>query len=90
MEKDIKKTIQEYQQYARSKKISLNPDQRILEAIIKNLLEKQEKFGQRYCPCRRITGSLEEDKKIICPCVYHLDEIEKDGHCLCRLFVKKV
>lgn len=90
MEKDIEKTIQECQEHAQLKKISLNPDQRISEAVIKGLLEREQKYGQRYCPCRKITGCLEEDKKIICPCVYHLDEIEKDGHCLCRLFVKKV
>nr|WP_269850493.1 ferredoxin-thioredoxin reductase catalytic domain-containing protein [Methanosarcina horonobensis] len=27
-------------------------------------------------------------KKIVCPCIYHKDEIEKDGNCHCELFFK--
>ena len=90
MENNIEKIIQEYKEYAEKKAISLNPDKKIVESIIKGLLIKEKELDQRYCPCRRTTNNLEEDKKIICPCVYHLDEIKKDGHCLCRLFVKKV
>ena len=90
MEEKIEKLIQEYQKYAELKQISLNSNQQIVRAIVKGLLENQEKLGQKYCPCRRTTNNFEEDKKIICPCVYHLDEINKQGHCLCQLFVKKI
>jgi ferredoxin-thioredoxin reductase catalytic subunit len=78
----------EYEEYAAENGFSLNPQRKIVEGIVKSLLERDEQCGQRYCPCRRITGDKEEDKKIICPCVFHLAEIEKDGHCHCGLFVK--
>lgn len=82
------KLIQEYKEYVRENGFSLNPNRKMVEGIVKSLLEREKKFSARYCPCRRITGNEEDDKKIICPCVFHRQEIEKDGHCLCGLFVK--
>ena len=68
--------------------MKLNPDKKIVDGIMKGLAENKEKYGARYCPCRRVTGDKEIDAKIICPCIYSKDEIEKDGHCFCNLFVK--
>jgi len=85
---EIEKLIQEYEEYAKRNGFSLNPNKKIVEGIIKSLLEREKKFGARYCPCRKITENQEEDKKIICPCAYHREEIERDGHCLCGLFVR--
>lgn len=28
-----------------------------------------------------------EDRKYICPCYRHVDDIARDGHCICHLFV---
>jgi len=84
----IEKVIRKYEEYAKKNRFRLNPNRKVVEGVIKSLLEREKKFGARYCPCRRITGNPEEDKKIICPCAYHRLEIEKDGHCLCGLFVK--
>jgi ferredoxin-thioredoxin reductase catalytic chain len=83
-----KEVIKRYEAYAKENGFSLNPDRKVVERIVRGLLEREEKLGKRYCPCRRVTGNLEEDRKIICPCIYHTGEIEKDGHCLCGLFVK--
>ncbi len=80
--------IKEYGDYAKKAGFSLNPNRKIVEGIVKLLLGREEKLGERFCPCRRVTGDTEEDKKIICPCIYHKDEIEKDGKCHCGLFVK--
>ena len=84
----IEKVIREYEEYAKKNGFCLNPNRKVVEGVIKSLLEREKKFGAKYCPCRRITGNLKEDKKIICPCAYHRQEIEKDGHCLCGLFVR--
>ena len=35
------------------------------------------------------SGDKEKDKAIICPCIYHEDEIAKDGHCHCQLYYRK-
>ena len=88
MDGEADKLTKEYREYAESKGFKLNPNPKIVEGIVNALLSRNEAFGEKYCPCRRITGDKEEDKKIICPCIYHLDEIEKDGHCHCNLYVK--
>lgn len=80
--------IQQYQQYAKNQGFSLNPDKETVKAIVGGLLEKEKKFGKKFCPCRRVTGNKEEDDKIICPCFWHLQEIKEKGRCLCGLFVK--
>jgi len=82
--------IGEYEKYAKDNSFSLNPDRRVVEAIVKNLLEKEKTLGARYCPCRRVTDNAQENKKIVCPCAYHLEELARDGKCLCGLFVKNV
>lgn len=86
-EKD-KKILEEYQNYAEKNGFYLNKNQKIVNHLIDALLEREKKYGKRYCPCRMIKGVEEEDDKIICPCVYHKKEIKKDGHCHCLLFVK--
>lgn len=66
-----------------------NPDTPAVENIIKGLTIRKIKTGYAYCPCRVVTGNVEEDAKIICPCIYHEEEIEKQGICHCGLFVGK-
>lgn len=87
-EKDIEELRKKSEEYAKSKGYKLNPSEAIVLGITKGLLVRKENFGEIYCPCRKMTGNKEEDKKIICPCIYHEDEIAKDGHCFCNLFVK--
>lgn len=84
----IEKMIKEYEEYATKNNYKLNPNIEVVKIIIKRLLENEKKYGFRYCPCRRIWGNSEEDKKKICPCDFRQTEIEEQGHCLCGLFVK--
>ena len=88
MNKEVEKIIKEYQEYAKKNGFKLNPDKRIVEMIVKRLLENGEKHGERYCPCRTITGNSEEDEKKICTCSFHRKEIEDAGRCHCNLFIK--
>ena len=88
-QKEIEKIIKEYEERARENGFRLNPDRKVTERIIEGLLENEKKYGQKYCPCRRVSGNSEEDKSKICPCAWHREEIEKNGRCLCGLFVKE-
>jgi len=88
LSQEIEKNIKIYEEYAKKNGFKLNPKRIVVEFVVKELLRREKKFGNRYCPCRRITGNPEEDKKIICPCIYHREEIKNQGHCLCQLFVK--
>ncbi len=89
MEDRKKELFVEYEKYAEENGIALNPNERMTNAVIEGLLNHEDNDGERYCPCRKITGDKEEDKKIICPCIYHLDEVKEMGRCHCNLFVKK-
>jgi len=85
---EIEKIIKKYEIYAKENGFRLNQNREVVERIVRGLLEREEKLGFKFCPCRRVTGNQEEDKKIICPCAYHKEEIQRLGHCLCNLFLK--
>lgn len=72
--------------YAKAQGFVLNPNPEKLDEIISGLTYNQKKYGFRYCPCRPLSGDPKEDEKKICPCFWHRDEIERDGHCHCGLF----
>jgi len=67
----------------------LNPDEKILDTVIRGLARNEVKSGERYCPCRLRSRDVEKDRAIICPCIYPRDEIAKDGHCHCQLYYRK-
>ena len=77
------------QEIAEKEGIMLNPDEKVLNSLLDALMRNKELKGEFYCPCRIPTGDKEEDKKIICPCIYHKEEVERDGHCHCFLFFRK-
>lgn len=85
-EKDLYKKSKDY---ADSNGLKLNPNEKVVEGIIRGLLRNKEFKGDIYCPCRTVTGNKEEDKKIVCPCIYHKQEVKDLGHCKCNLFWKK-
>ena len=85
-----KKELKKFSEmYAKKHGFLLQPDRVILDQILDGLLNRESIYGLRYCPCRKVTGNPEEDKKIICPCIYHKEEIKDEGHCKCMLFLKK-
>ncbi len=84
----MEELIKQSEEYAKKQGFKLNPYREVVEGVAEGLLEREKKFGARYCPCRRVTGDKEQDQKIICPCVYHKEEIAKDGRCYCNLFVR--
>jgi len=65
----------------------LNPDTKIVAALIEGLVKRRAKFGDFYCPCRIVTGRPETDRGNVCPCSTHEAEIAETGMCHCHLFV---
>jgi len=86
---DKKRFREAKRRYAESQGFALNPDEKVVDMIVDGLLENLGRHGAAYCPCRPVSGDREADRKIICPCVYHRDELERDGKCHCLLFVRK-
>lgn len=77
---------QRLEKYLSGKEFYFNPDPETVDSILVAMAKRKERYGEEYCPCRRVTGDTQEDAKIICPCVYHEAEIDEQGHCHCRLF----
>lgn len=75
--------------YAASQGIELNRDREYVMDIMEGLLQNEERYGYRSCPCRLATGIKERDTDIICPCVYKAPDIEKYGSCYCGLYVSR-
>ena len=88
-DKKVKNLIESYEEYAERNGFKLNPNREVVERLVKGLLANEERYGARYCPCRRVTGNKEEDKGKICPCQFMRKEIEEQGRCLCGLFWKE-
>jgi ferredoxin-thioredoxin reductase catalytic subunit len=57
----------------------------LLEALLKN----KDRYGYMVCPCRLASGDRENDKDIICPCVYRAPDVEEYGSCYCNLYVSR-
>jgi thioredoxin 1 len=85
---EVEQLIREYEDYAKENGFRLNPDREIVKKLVAGIIANKKKYGEGYCPCRRVTGNAVEDRSKICPCSWHREEIEKDGHCLCGLFQK--
>ncbi len=89
-EKENEREILEWaKKYAKDHHWILNPDERKLEIVIRGLARNKKKFGEKYCPCRLRSGDREKDAIIICPCIYHKDEVEHEGSCHCSLYFLK-
>jgi ferredoxin-thioredoxin reductase catalytic subunit len=88
-EKNLTREILSWiRKYAREKGLALNTDDRQFRAVVRGLVRNRLRHGERYCPCRIRSGDPERDRLIICPCTYHAEEIESEGHCHCNLFFK--
>jgi ferredoxin-thioredoxin reductase catalytic subunit len=76
------------EKYAEKAGYRLNPDSSVVDTIIAGLAKNKFKHGKAYCPCMFVSGNPEEDKKIICPCQVHHEDIARQGKCHCGLFVR--
>lgn len=76
--------------YADKNNYLVNQDKASFEQLIEEMAKNKIEFGAQYCPCmtKRISGDREADKKLICPCVWHKEDIESKGNCFCNLFFK--
>ena len=88
LEEAKERTYRGSEKYAQKAGYKLNSDSGVVDTIVTGLVKNRAKHGRAYCPCMFVTGDPQEDKKIICPCRVHKEDIEKHGKCHCGLFVK--
>lgn len=78
----LKKT-QEAKQYF------FNNDRERTFDLLRGLLTNRDRYGYMSCPCRLASGNREQDKDIICPCVYRQPDVAEFGACYCQLYVSE-
>lgn len=66
-----------------------NADKSMTMPLMESLLANKERYGYMACPCRLANGEFEDDKDIVCPCVYREPDVEEYGACFCGLYVSK-
>lgn len=66
-----------------------NTDHKRVLELLDALLVNKNRYGYMACPCRLASGIRENDKDIICPCVYREPDVEEFGSCYCNLYVSK-
>lgn len=66
-----------------------NADQEKTFEILEALILNKDRYGYMSCPCRLSSDDLENDKDIICPCVYRKPDVAEFGSCYCNLYVSK-
>ncbi len=65
-----------------------NDRERTLE-LLAALIQNKERYGYMACPCRLASGDRDNDKDIICPCVYRTPDVTEYGACYCSLYVSE-
>ncbi len=65
----------------------LNRDKDFVKDLVRGLIENENRYGYRSCPCRLSSLSKDVDMDIICPCDYRDDDLNDYGACYCALYV---
>ena len=86
---DTKQLYETLKKIQESKGYFFNKDKNRVFDLLDGLLLNKERYGYMGCPCRLLSGNRENDKDIICPCVYRKQDVEEYGSCYCNLYVSK-
>jgi ferredoxin-thioredoxin reductase catalytic subunit len=73
--------------YEQNSEFRLQPDGPARRHVLRGLAKNMVRYGRPYCPCREVTGDPDADRRNICPCRTHPEEVERTGECECGLFV---
>jgi ferredoxin-thioredoxin reductase catalytic subunit len=80
---DQLKSIQEPKGYF------FNADKAFVLGLLEALVANKERYGYMSCPCRLSSGDRDQDKDIVCPCVYREPDVKEYGSCYCGLYVSR-
>ncbi len=87
-------TVEELYEFLRKsqepKGYFFNQDKDKVRAILAGLLENKSNYGYMGCPCRLLSGEVQWDRDIICPCVYRELDVKEYGSCYCGLYVSEL
>ncbi len=55
--------------------------------VAESLLENENTYGYKTCPCRMASGEADKDADLVCPCEYRDEDVKEYGACYCHFFV---
>ncbi len=84
---EIEKLYEMLKKSQEEKGYFFNKDKESVFDLLESLVINKERYGHMACPCRLASGDREQDKDIICPCVYRTPDVEEYGSCYCNLYV---
>lgn len=84
---DIEKLYEKLKKIQEPKGYFFNHDKARVFDLLKALSLNKERYGYMACPCRLAIGDKDNDKDIICPCIYRIPDVEEFGSCYCNLYV---
>lgn len=84
---DVEELYKNLKKIQEPKGYFFNKDKEMVFELLKGLIENKERYGYMVCPCRLSSGERDNDKDIICPCVYRESDIKEYGSCYCNLYV---
>ncbi len=70
-----------------AKGIYFNKDKDLVFELLESLILNKDRYGYMACPCRLACGDRDNDKDIVCPCVYRAPDLEEFGACFCGLYI---
>jgi ferredoxin-thioredoxin reductase catalytic subunit len=84
---EVEKLYEMLKKIQEPKNYYFNIDKKRVFELLEALITNKERYGYMACPCRLASGNKENDKDIICPCVYREPDVEEYGSCYCNLYV---
>ena len=86
--KEIKKHDLWIKKYAAKKGFRVNPHWMFYTNLKIWIAESESTFGKRYCPCFEPVENPDVNKRLLCPCSFAEEDIQKRVSCHCVLFGK--
>ncbi|MFZ7125572.1 MAG: ferredoxin-thioredoxin reductase catalytic domain-containing protein [Desulfobacterales bacterium] len=86
---DVNTLYENLRKVQEAKGYFFNADRERTFELLEALLLNKERYGYMVCPCRLASGNRENDKDIICPCVYREPDVAEYGSCYCNLYVSR-
>jgi ferredoxin-thioredoxin reductase catalytic subunit len=86
---EVERLYQMLKRVQEAKGYYFNRDLTLTLELIEGLIVNRERYGYMCCPCRIAADNREQDRDIICPCVYRAPDVEEYGSCYCNLYVSR-
>ncbi len=86
---DSEKLYETLKPIQEAKGYHFNADRERTMELLEALIANKDRYGYMACPCRLASGDRDNDKDIICPCVYREPDVAEYGSCYCNLYVSR-